>query len=44
MSKRPGDGPAEGHGFICHTCGQYRPELPMDIGTDEPYGPHDLAR
>ncbi len=24
MSEQPGDGPGEGKGVICHTCGQYQ--------------------
>ncbi len=37
MIEQPGDGLGEGKGFICHTCGQYHPELPMDVAVDEPY-------
>ena len=38
MSEQPDGGTwMKAMGFICHTCGQYHPELPMDFGVDEPY-------
>ncbi len=29
--------PSEGTGFICKTCGEYHPELPMEFGFDVPF-------
>lgn len=36
MTEQTDQGPEGGEGFICHTCGKYHPELPMDFGTDAP--------
>jgi len=36
MSDQSSGGNLAGEGFVCHTCGQNHPELPMSFGMDAP--------
>ena len=36
------DQPGKDVGFICRTCGQYHPELPMDLAAHEPCAYHTI--